>query len=290
MNEYRRDREVSEGKTVPLRAADPGFITHRELDPLIGYPRKRERWQDAGHLPPALRVEGFRQRALLFPRFVLACLVLERSRARTEPALRSIHDACDAVYRSNAVGDLERTIKKVLAGTHKWGLAELVDEVSHSVPDAFFSWRAEVTAQESRLNEAGIYFVVSLGRVRATRGQTYFVDYVGTGNHAEYPSETAPRALERGAWVSCQHVLVGPRSRDFLLPISAPDEVDLDDPDDDLVDWFRQTLSRDPRPAVPELEDPSEEEPIFHRPPLIASPEAWRGGSAMSRRPAPADP
>ncbi len=263
-----------------------GFITHRELDPLVGYPRKRERWQESGHLPAPCRVNAYRQRALLFPELVLICLVVPRGLSSARSIVPLVHEACDRLYQAPALEEITAVVRSRLKERH-WTYQLLLEELEQQSPDALCEWREEVAAQELELTDAGVRIAAATGRIQAVRGRAYSVWLSNTNELRRVSEESAPEALQPGAWVTWQTVSVGPHSREFLLPTLQPVDFDADQTtstDDELIDWFKEAMGH-PRPVAAPVEETLEEEPpVLHRDPLVAPRETWRGGGAMSRR------
>lgn len=203
----------------------PRFITHREIDPLLGSTRTRERWEHEGLLPPGELVSGFRSAVRIFPDFAVARLAAPRSLERSKTLHRRLGQVNRSLYRSPVFAELRIALKEVLGPKQPVGASQLVKALLPDHYELLQRFAAEIRSAEEALRELDVYVDVVLARVsRCERG--FYVVELREGGEREVSRDLTPRSCRftTGQWVTLHDAKLRGFRRQFLFPTAVLDE------------------------------------------------------------------
>lgn len=199
-----------------------GFFTQHEIDPLVGYRRKRERWE--GHqLPAGARVKTYGQEPIIFPEFAVVGLIVGRMSAADRQLLERVRDEARLLYETLSFKTLAKTLRTALRGHTGWTLTDVVLALREQSEDALLSWREEVTGAEARLARAGIILAIRSAQVSAVTDAGYRLRLDGALETVACPFNASSGRLSRGSWVTLDSIALGARKGEVLVPTVAPD-------------------------------------------------------------------
>jgi hypothetical protein len=206
-----------------------GFVTHRELDALLGGDaagaRQRRRLVARGWLPEAPTIFADRRRVLIYPEFALCALVL--ARPAVQGLRRPIENAARSagrLYGSAAYRQLHSCLVEALNRAGAEDVVALVRSAAEVDAGIVMAWRDEVAGCVESLATFGVELDVLQAQVKEA-GAAYVIE-VG-GRSESHPLDDSPQSLERGDLVTRDRVRVASAARDFLLPIPDFSEIGL---------------------------------------------------------------
>lgn len=206
-----------------------GFVTHRELDALLGGgaagARQRRRLVARGWLPEAPTIFADRRRALVYPEFALCALVGARPAA--EGLRRPIENAARSagrLYDSHAYRQLHSCLVEALNRAGAEDVVALVRSAAEVDAEIVMAWRDEVAECVETLATFGVELDVLQAQVKEA-GAAYVIE-VG-GRSESHPLDDSPQSLVLGDLVTRDRVRVASAARDFLLPIPDFSEIGL---------------------------------------------------------------
>jgi hypothetical protein len=205
----------------PVSFCGLGFVTHREVDALLGGgaagSRQRRRLVDRGWLPEAPLIFADRRRVAIYPEFALAALVVSGSavegfRHPVELAART----AQRLYESRAYRLFHSSLANALSEVSVEDVVGFARRANELDSDVFGAWRDEVLECADSLKKIGVHLEALPARITEV-GNFYVVDV--EGQPEAHPVEDAPQLLELGAFVTRDRVSVASAVRDFLLPV-----------------------------------------------------------------------
>jgi len=205
---------------MPSSLTSPHFVTHREMNDLLGE-RTRQRWEKDGLLPEPDWIRVDRNRIGIYPELVLARLVVGNTRDPIEQdALRKTMGKCqrlvatDGYHRFKA---LLQTVFAELSDRQDWDFANFVSMLGEHDHHVIEAWHADVAEIEEELsNEAGLSFRSLVGTVCDAAPEGYITIAISGGG--ERRISDALSKLAPGASVVLERVGVESREREFVLP------------------------------------------------------------------------
>lgn len=227
----------------------PSFLTHHEIDRLLGGPRTRQRWQAKGRLPDPYELGRVNRTELkLFPSFVLVALTLDPG-AIGEATLGALRTETRCSFESESFGELVEPLREAVGTARgEWSFAGVLGELAELAPGPLRAWGETVDRAEHRLGEdCGIAISRRLCEVTATEPDLYVIRFEGSPDE-QLPLHRAVAPLEPGECAYVEQTRVLGNSTKFLLPwiagLSA--SFGLEEPDDaadeELIDWLRGAI------------------------------------------------
>ena len=193
----------------------PGFLTHIELDPLLGSTRTRERWEVRGALPRGRWIKGFGRRMGIYPEVVLAHVVAGRSPGRSEDALNLLTIRSQALLRSELLGEIEDALRGIIGDLEHIGLSfEVLDCLAER--QLLTPLQDEMRTLADEVWDAGIGFEGTVGRLTRKAGGMIVVE--NDDERLSLTEESIVGFVEDGGTVAVERVRVGAREHDFVLP------------------------------------------------------------------------
>ncbi len=247
---------------MPDSPATPYFVTHREMNALVGE-RRRLRWEKDELLPEPdwLRVD--RSRLGVYPQLVLARVVVGRTKDPNERrALEDVLTSSRRLLTTDGYHRFRVVAREVLSMLSKsdddWSFETFLSLLSESDPKALESWRADVSEVEEGLTaKAALTFRSTLGTVRDQTPDGYMIMEAGG---SERRIRQALAKLEVGTNVVLERVGVESKEREFVLPalpvgggFDVVEELRLQDGGermDQHIDPFQRIAAREPFSAV----------------------------------------
>jgi hypothetical protein len=199
---------------------NPHFVTHRELNDLVGE-RTRQRWESDGLLPAAdwLRVD--RHRLGIYPELVLARVVVGNTRDSSEAkALSEVVEKSRCLFTTDGYHRFKAAARDVFAVEARteggWNFGRFLRLLADSDPDAIEAWQADVVEVEVELaKRMTLSFRSTLAKVRGKTSEGYTIA-IETGE--ERLIGKALSSLEPGVTVVLERVAVESKEREFVLP------------------------------------------------------------------------
>ena len=206
-----------------------GFVTHREVDALLGGgatgARQRRRLVARGWLPEAPTIFADRRRAVIYPEFALSALVVAGTAAAglrrpIEHAARS----AQRLYDSDAYHQLHSCLVQALNISGIDDVVALARSAAEVDANVVIAWRDEVAECVDTLARIGVELDVLRAQVKEA-GAAYVVEVAGEPE--SHPVEDAPQNLKLGDLVTRDRVRVASAVRHFLLPVPDLSEIGL---------------------------------------------------------------
>ncbi len=267
----------------------PSFLTHHELDHLLGGSRTRQRWQARGWLPEPFELGRVNRTELkLFPSFVLVLLGVDQ-RQIEEANLGALRKEARCTFESESFAELVEPLREAVGSARgEWRFAAILAHLAELAPEPLKAWGETVDRAEHQLGE---HWGIAISRrhceVSATEPGLYVIRF------EDAPEEYLPRRrvvspLHPGecAYVEQTHVLGG--SASFLLPsiagLDSALQVDDEEADEELLDWFRRAIGPRSAPATLPVAEEDEEPDSPQRLPYsrVSGPRRRRVGSAST--------
>lgn len=201
---------------MPLRQClIPGFITHVELDGLLGTSRTRQRWEVRGSLPKGRWIKGFGRRMGLYPEVVLARVVAGSNAGKAEDALNLLTRRSEELLRSELFGEIDEALHGVFGDLEHVGLRPELLECLES-RQLLRPLEDEVCRLADEVAAAGILFTATVGRLITERGGMLVVE--SDDKELRIAAESALGFVDAGSMVAVERVRVGAREHDFVVP------------------------------------------------------------------------
>ncbi len=215
-----------------------GFFTQHELDPLVGYRRRRERMEGKA-LPVGARVKAFSQQPIIFPEFAVLGLVLDQT---TVGAV--VRASADQLYRSGHFRALSSVVKRAVHGRTGWTLDDIASALLDNAADDLLAWRAQIAAVQVELAERDIKMRFDVGRIEEVTAAGYVLSLAGSDEVVRCALNATRARLPVGIWVTRDLIESGAHRGEVLVPtveldilrrmgekqdISDNDEHDLDE-------------------------------------------------------------
>ena len=194
-----------------------GFFTQHELDPLVGYRRRRER-MEGRTLPTGARVKTFAQEPIIFPEFAVMGLVLGE-----ETVSASLRASAQRLYETTSFKAMADVVKRTAHGRKGWTLVDLAVALLDDAADDFLAWRAQVAQVLAELAERDIRMHVDLGRIQEVTATGYLVSLIDSGEVIKCALNATRAQLPTGIWVTRDVVELGAQRGEVLMPTVGPD-------------------------------------------------------------------
>ncbi len=203
----------------------PRFITNREIDPLLGSTRTRERWEREGLLPAGELISGYRSAIKIFPDFAIARLAAPHSLEGSKTVERHLEQINRKLFRSPAFGELRTALKAVLRPRKRVDASRLVEALLPDHGESLQTFAAEVREADETLRQLEIYVDVFLVRISRCE-RTHYVVHLREGVEREISRDLTPRhcRFATGQWATLQDARFRGFRREFLLPTAVLDE------------------------------------------------------------------
>lgn len=231
----------------------PGFVTHVELDPLLGSTRTRERWEQRGALPKGRWVKGFGRRMGLYPEVVLAHVVAGHTPGRHRDALNLLTLRSEALLQSELFGEIEEALRSILGDLEHIGLRpQVLDCLAER--QLLIPLQTEMRSLGDLVSGSGISFEGTVGTLMREAGGMIVVE--NDADRFTLAAESVIGFVENGCTVSLERVRVGAREHDFVVPSLASTMPSWDD-----LQWDEMFASFSGQPvSIPVLtgDDPTE--------------------------------
>ncbi|MDQ3631347.1 MAG: hypothetical protein M3417_08810 [Actinomycetota bacterium] len=232
-----------------------GFFTQHELDPLVGYRRRRERMEGKA-LPVGARVKAFSQQPIIFPEFAVLGLVLDQT---TVGAV--VRASADQLYRSGHFRALSSVVKRAVHGRTGWTLDDIASALLDNAADDLLAWRAQIAAVQVELAERDIKMRFDVGRIEEVTAAGYVLSLAGSDEVVRCALNATRARLPVGIWVTRDIIESGAHRGEVLVPTV---ELDIlrrmgekqDISDNDEHDWDEMFSKLDFQPvSVPHLRE-----------------------------------
>jgi hypothetical protein len=235
----------------------PGFLTHVELDPLVGSSRTRQRWEDKGLLPKGRWIKGFGRRLGLYPEIVLARVVAGPSGGGAERGLDYLNERASRLLESELFEEITAAVSDVFRDLEHLGLrTELLECLAER--RLLEPLQKETYLIAGDVIDAGISFSGMIGKVVGEAGGMIVVE--SHDEQLKLAAESALGLIHSGLTVAVERVRVGAKEHDFVMP-AGPIHHDEAVPDSYAEDalWEEMFASYTGRPVmIPVLADNAE--------------------------------
>jgi hypothetical protein len=204
---------------MPHLIASPHFVTHREINCLLGE-RTRQRWERDGLLPEPDWIRVDRHRLGLYPELVLARLVVGNTRDPIEQeAVQQTIARCGRLLATDGYSRFRGLVQAVFADAEdksEWDFAGFVKVLGERGADVVAAWHADVAEIEEELTTTlSLSFRTTVGTVCEVTDDGYTVAMIDGGVRRV---RDALVELGTGEGVILERVGVESREREFVLP------------------------------------------------------------------------
>jgi hypothetical protein len=244
-----------------------GFITHHELDHMLGGgakgPRRRLRLQADGRLPMPYDLGRVNRVELkIFPTFVLVALLGD---ARRTGVIEGLEEGVRDAFEAESFVPLMGCLKEVVAERPGWNFERALVSLADLAPGPLEAWGEVISGAEYRLLRCGILIEHDLGEVENCRHGVYRLR-VEEG-HLELPPDRFAVPIDPGERAYLERFSLRGDSSCFAFPClgesASAGQADEEDTDEhELVGWFRRAVEPSSRPLPAEPEDLSEIERV----------------------------
>jgi hypothetical protein len=193
-----------------------GFFTQHELDPVVGYRRRRERMEGKA-LPTGARVKTFSQEPIIFPEFAVMGLVLDQDAAHAP-----LRAAAEQLFEAKSFAAICSVVKQTVRGHKGWTLSDIAVALLRDASDEFFTWRELVSTLEDQLAQRDIRLHADVGRIEDVSDSGYLVTLLDAGEVIQCDLSASRTRLPTGICVTRNLIEYGVHRGEVLMPTVEP--------------------------------------------------------------------